>query len=137
MKLYKASSQVREGAQPLFLKARTVPYALQEKVERELQRLDDKGVIYKVSGSDWAAPVALVPKKDGSLRVCGDYKTTVNPCADVDQYPLPIIEDLFATLSLSLSLSFSDTGLTRMAFVPSLRRWMHSCKPRVLPMSQS
>ena len=99
IKLYKASIQVREGAQPLFLKARPVPYALKEKVERELQRLDDKGIIYKVSGSDWAAPVALVPKKDGSLRVCGDYKTTVNPCAGVDQYPLPIIEDLFATVA--------------------------------------
>ena len=68
-------------------------------MERELQRLDDKGIIYKVSGSDWAAPVALVPKKDGSLRVCGDYKTTVNPCADVDQYPLPTMEDFFATLA--------------------------------------
>ena len=68
-------------------------------MERELQRLDDKGIIYKVSGSDWAAPVALVPKKDGSLRVCGDYKTTLNPCAGVDQYPLPIIEDLFATVA--------------------------------------
>ena len=72
IKLYKASIQVREGAQPLFVKARPVPYALKEKVEQELQRLEDEGIIYKVSQSDWAAPVVLVPKKDGSLRVCGD-----------------------------------------------------------------
>ena len=56
--------QVREGAQPPFLKARPVPYALKEKVEQELQRLEDEGIIYKVSQSDWAAPVVLVPKKD-------------------------------------------------------------------------
>ena len=43
--------------------------------------------------------VVLVPKKDCSLRVSGDYKTTVNQCADVDQYLLLNAEDLFATLS--------------------------------------
>ena len=40
-----------------------------------------------------------VPKKDGTLRVCGDYKMMVSQCVDVDQYPLPNSEDLFATLS--------------------------------------
>ena len=75
MKLYKASIQVREVAQPFFMKARPVPYALKEKVEQELQRLEDEGIIYKVS--DLATPVVLVPKKDGSLRECGDYKMTV------------------------------------------------------------
>ena len=42
IKQYKASIQVREGAQPIFLKARPVPYALKEKVEQELQRLEDE-----------------------------------------------------------------------------------------------
>ena len=84
---------------PQFLKARPVPYALKEKVEQQLQRLEDKGIIYKVSQSDWAAPVVLVPKKDGSLRMRGDYKMAVNQCADVDQYPLPNTETLFATLA--------------------------------------
>ena len=99
IKLYKASIQVREGAQPLFLKARPVPYALKEKVEQELQRLEDEGIICKVSQSDWVAPVVLVLKNDGSLRVCGDYKMTVKQCADVHQYPLPNTEKVFATLA--------------------------------------
>ena len=38
LKQFKASIQVREDAQPIFLKARPVPYALKEKVEQELQR---------------------------------------------------------------------------------------------------
>ena len=42
-----------------------------------------------------------------------------------------------STSSSSWASSFLDTGLTKMTFVPSLRRWMQSCKPRVLPMSQS
>ena len=68
-------------------------------MEQELQRLEDEGIICKVSQSDWAAPVVLVLKKDGSLRVCGDYKMTVKQCADVDQYPLPNTEKFFATLA--------------------------------------
>lgn len=51
---------------------------LKEKVEQELQRLEKEGVIYNVSQSDWAARVALVPGKDDSLRVCGEYKLIVN-----------------------------------------------------------
>ena len=187
--------------------------------------------------------MVLVRKKDGSLRMCGDYEMTVNQCADVDKYPLPNTENLFATLAggqvfgkIDLSHTYQqveldedsqkyltinthkglcrykrlpfgvssapaifqrimdqllqgvkftvchldeilisggspeehlaileevfgrlqehgirlnpakciffqsgllDTGLTRMTLVPSLRRWMQSCKPRVLPMSQS
>ena len=52
-----------------------------------------------MSHSDWATPIVTVPKKDGSYRICGDYKVTVNPVLDVDQYPLPNPTDLFASLS--------------------------------------
>ena len=99
LKQFKASIKLKDHAQPIFQKARPVPYALKGKVEQELQRLEEDNIIYRVNQSEWAAPVVLVPKKDGSLRVCGDYKTTVNQSADVDQYPLPNAEDLFATLA--------------------------------------
>ena len=90
---------LRFRTKPIFLKARLVPYALKDKVEQELQRLEEEGIIYKVNQSEWATPVVMVPMNDGSLRVCGDYKTTVNQSADVDQYPLPNADDLFATLA--------------------------------------
>ena len=40
-----------------------------------------------------------VPKKDGKFRICGDYIVRVNQALDVDQYPLPKPDDLFATLA--------------------------------------
>ena len=51
------------------------------KVEKELRRLEEQGVIAPVEFSDWAAPIVPVVKKDGSIRICGDYRLTVN-CVD-------------------------------------------------------
>ena len=64
-----------------------------------MDRLNQDGVLEKVPYSDWAAPVVAVPKTDGGIRLCGDYKVTVNPVLDVDQYPLPKPDDIFAILS--------------------------------------
>ena len=49
--------------------------------------------------SDWAAPIVPVPKKDGHIRICGDYKVSVNQSLVVDQHPLPNPEELFTTLT--------------------------------------
>ena len=68
-------------------------------MEQELEWLKQEGVLEKVNVSDWAAPIVAIPKRDGRVRICGDYKVTVNPSLDVDQYPLPCPEDLFATLA--------------------------------------
>ena len=86
-------------APPKFCKARTVPYALRPKVESELERLQQAGVIEPVQFAEWAAPIVPVLKKDGSLRICGDYKVTINNAAKLDAFPLPRIEDLFASLT--------------------------------------
>ena len=86
-------------AQPRFCKARTVPYALKGKIEKELDRLVQQGVIEPICFSEWAAPIVPVLKKDGTVRICGDYKLTVNQAAKPDSYPLPKINDLFASLA--------------------------------------
>ena len=87
---------LQEGAQPKFIKARQVPYALRSKVEEELDNLQKDGVISPVEFSEWATPVVPIVRPTGKIRICGDYKTTLNPVMNVDQYPLPRIEDIFA-----------------------------------------
>ena len=76
-----------------------MPYCLKEKVEKELDHLVDMNIITPVSFSDWAAPIVPVIKQDGTIRLCGDYKVTVNQAAKTESYPLPRIEDLFTALS--------------------------------------
>ena len=99
IKDFKAHIKVKPGTTPKFYKPRPVPYSMKEKVEKELDRLESNGIIKKVERSEWAAPIVVVPKADGSIRVCGDYKVTVNPYLEDETYPLPTAEDLFADLA--------------------------------------
>ena len=96
---FKAKLAVKPGAKPIFVRPRAVPFALREPLEKELDRLEEAGVIEKVAHSDWAAPIVAIPKSDGTLRICGDYKVTINQFLDVDAYPLPKPEDLMASLT--------------------------------------
>ena len=72
---------VHPDAKPRFCKARPVPYALQDRVDNELDRLLHEGIYEPVNNSRWAAPVVPVIKSDRSIRPCGDYKQTVNMAA--------------------------------------------------------
>ena len=99
MKKFKAKLHLKQNSSPKFVKARPVPFAVRPKVEEELNKLEQDGVLEKVTYSEWGSPIVVVPKKGGKVRICGDYKVTINPCLDVDQYPLPKASDLFATLS--------------------------------------
>ena len=84
---------------PCFYRAITVPWALRTKTEHELQCLTEQKAIEPVFMSEWAAPIVLVMKADGPIRICGDYKITINHAAKPDVYPLPCVEDFYATLS--------------------------------------
>ena len=70
----KAQLNLKEGAAPTFLKARPVPYSLWSRVVDELKRLVEEGIIFPVESSEWATPVVVVPKKDGRIRICGDFR---------------------------------------------------------------
>jgi hypothetical protein len=93
------SLKLKAEAKPRFLKARNVPFALKEKVESQLQREIEQGILVPVEYSKFASPIVPVLKADGSVRICADFKQTLNPNIETDSYPLPRIEELFSKLT--------------------------------------
>ena len=59
--------------------------------------MQNANILTKVEWSEWASPVVPVIKKNGNVRLYGDFKTTINPVLQVQQYPLPRIDDIFAS----------------------------------------
>ncbi len=108
MKHIRAHLTLRDGAIPRVRSPRLVPYAIRDMVGHELDRLEETGVLRKVNHATWAAPLVPVPKKDGTLRLCGDYKVTINLDLLVDQYPLPKPADLMACLTGGVCFSKLD-----------------------------
>ena len=67
-------------------------------IEEELKRLQEEGTIESVQFSEWAARIVPFMKPDKTIRICGDYKTTVSQVSKLDNYPIPKVEDLLPTL---------------------------------------
>ena len=100
IKSYQAKLHIKSDGPPRFFKARMVPYALRSSIKDELDHLEWEGILEKVTHSEWAILIVAVPKPDGRVRLCGDFKITVNQFLRVDQYPLPTAQDLYATLAV-------------------------------------
>lgn len=114
-----AELSVREGATPIYCRARSVPFALRERVDAELDAMLRAGVIEPVDRSDWATPLVVVRKPDGGLRICADFKVTLNKVLAVDRFPVPKMDDLFSNLSgneyftkLDLSQAYNQVVLS-------------------------
>ena len=76
-----------------------VPYLFKDKNEFELEQLLNKSHFQPVEEcSGWASPMVPVKNAKSSIRICGDYKVTVNKVAKFDKYHVPKNEDSFATL---------------------------------------
>ncbi|GKF07180.1 putative reverse transcriptase domain-containing protein, partial [Tanacetum coccineum] len=84
---------------------RLAPSELEE-LSGQLKELQDKGFI-RPSSSPWGAPVMFVKKKDGTFRMCIDYRE-LNKLTIKNRYPLPRIDDLFDQLQGSQYFSKID-----------------------------
>lgn len=90
--------QLRDGAKPIFIRERDVPFALRERVNKELATLESQGVITPVSSSDWGSPLVVIAKPDGGVRLCVDYKCGVNARLVAANHPIRRIDDILHSL---------------------------------------
>ncbi|XP_064653028.1 uncharacterized protein K02A2.6-like [Lineus longissimus] len=96
----KGKFYIDPDVKPKFFKPRSVAYAITDKVETEIDRLRSESILTPVKFADWAAPIVPVMKADKkTVRICGDFKLTVNKAARVEKYPMPKVEDLYAKLA--------------------------------------
>ena len=93
-------------AHPIRLPPYRLPQAYRESVQQEIQEMLAHGVI-KPSNSDWAAPLVIVKKKDGSLRMCVDYRR-LNSISKVDAYPMPRVDEMLDQLGRAKYISTMD-----------------------------
>ena len=94
----------------MFHKARPVPYALRDKIEQGLKRLEKEGTIEPVPFSEWATPIDPIMKQDGTMRICGDYKLTVNKVLKLDAYLILKLDDLYYKLAWGTTFTELDLG---------------------------
>lgn len=99
IKDYVAKIVLKENSYPIFAKAYTVPFGLRDKVEAEIDKMCDDGVLIPVNRSKWASPIVIVNKGDGSIRLCVDCRRTVNRFIENEHYVIPRVDDILASLA--------------------------------------
>ena len=81
---------------PVRQRANRIPHSYSEQVKAELIEMEKLGIIRK-SVSEWASPLIVVPKKDGSLRLCVDFRK-LNEVSEFDAYPMPRVDEILDRL---------------------------------------
>ena len=91
---------MKDSAQQVLKKKRNVPFAALEQINKELDRLDQAGILSKTDFSEWAAPTVHVKKKSNQIRICADFSTGLSDALQDHQNPLPSIEEIFNKLNI-------------------------------------
>ena len=98
--------ELAPGTKPISKAPYRMSLSELKELKVQMQELLDKGFI-RPSASPWGAPVLFVKKKDGSLRLCIDYRQ-LNQVTIKNKYPLPRIDDLFDQLQGAFVFSKID-----------------------------
>lgn len=130
IKNYQAKIQLENSAIPTVFKPRPVPFAIKPAADAEIDRLVKTGILEPVDPAvtpiEWASPVVYVPKPDGRIRLCGDFKVTVNWYIHPNPHPLPRFGEMVAKLSGFTEFSTIDLkdAYLQMEISPESRKYL-------------
>lgn len=88
---HNVTHHIETSGPPLFNRPRPLPPAKYKAAKEEFERMMEMGIC-QPSKSPWASPLHVVKKKDGALRVCGDYRR-LNSVTQPDRYPIPRVQE--------------------------------------------
>ena len=86
-----------------------IPFAVRQEVAYQLHQMQQNGIIQPFN-SPWKSPIVLVHKKDGTLRLCIDYRN-LNSETKPDKFPIPRIGDILDQLGESKYFSTLDVAI--------------------------
>ena len=98
VKDHEAEITLTDDVKPKYCSARPVPYAICSAVDTELDRIEREGII-KPESAIWASPVVGTPKKNEVIRLCSDFKVTINKHIDPRQHPIPNTNELLSRVA--------------------------------------
>eukprot|EP00253_Pinus_taeda_P009546 PITA_09546 len=102
----KFSTEGKEGSVPANIRPYRYPYAQKSEIERMVVEMIEAGII-QPSQSSFSAPIVLVNKKDGSWRMCPDYRE-INKLTIKDKFLIPVINELLDELHGSIYFTKLD-----------------------------
>ena len=99
---FEANINVSKNVVSKIHKPREVPIALRERVELELQRLVNAGVLLPLYNTnqqlEWASPIVIIQKDNSNIRICGDFKVTINKYINPEPFHIPKFEEIMSKL---------------------------------------
>nr|XP_012466344.1 unnamed protein product [Gossypium raimondii] len=115
---------IREDCKPVQQKLRMMRPDIVLKIKEEAQKQFDAGFLQEVRYSEWVANIVPVPKKDGKVRMCVDYRD-LNKASPKDNFPLPHIDTLVDNTAGFSLFSFMDGATYQKAMVALFHDMMH------------
>ncbi|XP_014215215.1 uncharacterized protein K02A2.6-like [Copidosoma floridanum] len=108
---------LKPGVTLVFARAREIPYALKDAYAKEIDKKIASGHCIRIDHFEWASKTHVVMRKNGKIRITGNYKSTLNSRIVIDEHPIPRQEDIFnkmhgAKVFCHLDITDAYTALT-------------------------